>query len=155
MRLEPWKKLCFLRATAPTECFSAEFYNKSIIRKNNLVFNACKFVTLKYTTCSGYSWFPLIWGEAHPRIGGSKLRQVILRFCFITEALRLSFCRLGSHYSHCDSAGNGNPTRCRNALHNGNRGLPQKTANHLNYTFSSIKHLRYYVLELSQWFTFK
>lgn len=155
MKLEPWKKLRFLRATAPMECFSVEFYNKSIIRKNNLLFNACKFITLKYTICSGYSWFLLIWGEAHLRIEGSKLRQVILRFCLIKEALQLSFCRLGSHYSHRDSAGNGNPTRCGNALHNGNRGLPQKTANHLNYTFANIKQLRYFVLETSQWFPFK
>lgn len=108
------------------ECFSAEFYNKSIIRKNNLVFNACKFVTLKYTICSGYSWFPLIWGEAHLRIGGSKLRQVILRFCFIKEALRLSFRRPGSHYSYRDSAGNGTPRGAETPCTMGTEAFPKR-----------------------------
>ena len=39
-----------MKTIAPTERSDAEFYNKLNTQDNGLVFNVCKFVTLKYNT---------------------------------------------------------------------------------------------------------
>lgn len=78
------------------ERLNAELYNKLKIRKNKLVFNACKFITLKYNTILQWllvldfftvKWllpvdFKLSGKKARLRIGSRKLHQIILRVYF-------------------------------------------------------------------------